>query len=315
MSGHLMLVMAAAAASAIAVGAAAALIVRPLPRMASRLANYTVRQRMVLRPAALVDRRVTTASGAVRAVVGRPLARLVRRLGSVVDRRRPEILSLELRRSGMFPGRTDPDRVFEYRSRLVAATALGSTVGGFVGLALAASPWAVLLTGFLGGIAGAGRWRGRVERATERRRRAMQIELYTVNQLLALRVRSGGGVASAMREMVQRGRGEIVAEFREILALHQAGIAFSEVLRRYARITPEPQVARTYAVLANAEERGADLAAALLAIGDDLRTARRESVRRAATRRRFLMLAPVILFLAPVMILFVIIITILGASG
>jgi hypothetical protein len=52
-------------------------------------------------------------------------------------------------------------------------------------------------------------------------------------------------------------------------------------------------------------ERGSDLAAALLAIGDDLREARREALRKASVKRRAAMLAPTIGVLAPIMLLFV----------
>ena len=63
--------------------------------------------------------------------------------------------------------------------------------------------------------------------------------------------------------------------------------------------------ARTYQLIATSVERGTDLAVALLAIGDDLREARREALRKAAVRRRAGMLAPTIGILAPIMLLFV----------
>jgi pilus assembly protein TadC len=72
-----------------------------------------------------------------------------------------------------------------------------------------------------------------------------------------------------------------------------------------AAVTPEPSCARTYALLSAAEERGADLAAALLELSEDVREARRETMRRTATKRRAAMLVPIIGILAPVMLLFV----------
>ena len=44
---------------------------------------------------------------------------------------------------------------------------------------------------------------------------------------------------------------------------------------------------------------------ALLGLADDVREARREAIRRAATKRRAAMLIPTIAILAPVMLLFV----------
>ena len=45
---------------------------------------------------------------------------------------------------------------------------------------------------------GGTRERGALERAIEQRRHRMRIEIYTVNQLLALRSRAGGEIGSAV---------------------------------------------------------------------------------------------------------------------
>ncbi len=70
-------------------------------------------------------------------------------------------------------------------------------------------------------------------------------------------------------------------------------------------MTPEPHCARTYSLLAAADERGADLAKGLLQLSEDVRESRREAIRRNATKRRALMLIPTIAILAPVLLLFV----------
>jgi tight adherence protein C len=126
-----------------------------------------------------------------------------------------------------------------------------------------------------------------------------------VNQLLAMRVRVGGGVVGAVSSVVARGRGEVLSELAEALRLQRAGWPAPEAFRRIAELTPEPFCARTYRLLATAEERGADLAGALLALSEDVRESRRESMKRIATRRRAAMLIPTIAILAPVLILFV----------
>ena len=133
----------------------------------------------------------------------------------------------------------------------------------------------------------------------------MRIEIYTINQLLAMRVRAGGGVVSAVQAVTNRGRGEVVAELSDALRLHRAGWSASDAFRRMAELTPEPSCSRTYRLLAAAEERGADLAGALLDLAEDVRESRRESIRRSATKRRAAMLVPTIAILAPVLILFV----------
>jgi hypothetical protein len=75
-------------------------------------------------------------------------------------------------------------------------------------------------------------------------------------------------------------------------------------LHRAAQLTPEPEAARTYNVLATAHERGSDLAGALLALSKDLRQARREDLQRDAARRRLLLVFPMIVVLAPLVLLF-----------
>ncbi|HWB87933.1 MAG TPA: type II secretion system F family protein, partial [Acidimicrobiia bacterium] len=133
----------------------------------------------------------------------------------------------------------------------------------------------------------------------------MKIEIYTINQLLAMRVRAGGGVIQAVKATVARGEGEVVTELEEALRLHRAGWRGPDAFRRIAELTPEPFCARTYRMLASAEERGVDLGRALLSLSEDVRETRRESIKRTATKRRAAMLIPTIAILAPVLILFV----------
>jgi pilus assembly protein TadC len=82
-------------------------------------------------------------------------------------------------------------------------------------------------------------------------------------------------------------------------------MSLSAALERAARLTPEPEAARSYAVLATAQERGADLGEALLDLSQDLRAARREELQREASRRRLLMVIPIVVILAPIVLLFI----------
>src|SRR5690606_19695317 len=101
------------------------------------------------------------------------------------------------------------------------------------------------------------------------------------------------------------GRGAVVEELAEVLRAHRSGRRVTEALERAARTTPEPHAARTYKLLANGVEYGADLADGLRALSDDIREQRAEAFKRAATKRRAAMLVPIIAILAPVMLLFV----------
>jgi Flp pilus assembly protein TadB len=152
---------------------------------------------------------------------------------------------------------------------------------------------------------GASRSRGRIDRAIRDRTERMRLELYTVNHLLAMHVRTGAGPIQAVQRLVDRGSGAVVEEFRAVLTAVRRGTAEPAAFRRAAELTPEPAAARTYKLFAAGAERGVDLATGLRALSEDLRDARREEIRQSATKRRAAMLVPTIAVLAPVMLLFI----------
>lgn len=285
--------------SSVATAACAGLIVKaitpPPRRLRSRLAPY-------LSPAASLT---AQRRGAHAAIFGPMLRDVADWLGRLTDRTSGEVTAIKIRRAGWFKGSDEPSMVAAYRMKLlrsiawssVAALAFGQVVAGTVQLRVALVVLAVIF--------GVGRVRGRLDSAIESRRELMRIEIYTINQLLAMRVRAGGGVIQAVRAITQRATGEVAGELEEALRLHRAGWAGPDAFRRIAELTPEPFCARTYRLLAAAEERGTDLAGGLLSLSDDVRETRRESIRRNATKRRAAMLIPTIAILAPVLILFV----------
>ena len=226
-------------------------------------------------------------------------------VGRMADRMGEEQLALRLRQAGLYPGLEDRDRVASYRLAVLGSGVAFTAMGATITVLLDQSTPAVLAASFGMGVSGALRVRGRVDRALERRRSVMKIEIATVNQLLAIRVRSGGGVMHAVGDLTARGRGEVIGELRAALRMHRSGVGAGDAFRRLADTTPQSHCARTYKLLASAEEMGVDLASGLRALADDARRARREALRRSATRRRSAMLAPTIAILAPVMLLFV----------
>jgi tight adherence protein C len=241
----------------------------------------------------------------IRRIFGPPLRALADRLGRLIDGTGETALLRKLRQGGLLQDVPASHRVQNYRMRQLLMSVGGATAGFAVGVLLRRSPAVIVTFALLGLVAGASYWRGKLDRAIEDRRNRMRIELYTINQLLAMRVRVGGGVVSAARHVVDRGHGPVVDELAEALRLHQGGMAAGAAFRRVADLTPEPHARRCYQVLATADERGSDLATALLALSEDIRDDRREALRRQATRRRALMLLPIIAILAPILILFV----------
>ncbi len=226
-------------------------------------------------------------------------------VGRLVDASGDEALALRLRQSRLFDGLAAEERVAAFRIRQLGAMVGGATFGALSGVLTGrGAPMVLLLVG-LGVGWGATLWKGRVDAAIEARRRTLRIELFTIDQLLAMRVRLGRGVIGAVRTTVHRSRGEVVADLAEALRLHRGGLAASDAFRRIAGVSPEPHARRLYELLATAEERGTDLAAALLALANDVRDDRRDALSRRATRRRAAMLLPILGLLAPVLVMFV----------
>lgn len=290
------LAFAAAGCSALGVGALVKWLAPPPRRLHTRVSPY-------LTPLPMPTREWSV--GVLGAVFG-PLVRdVAERVGAVLEKGSTTSTALRLRQAGRYQGLDEHEAVLRYRTKQLGSMTLGVVFALAVSRLVGVSAAATLALASLGAVAGATRPRGRLEAAVEARRQLMNIEIYTVNQLLAMRVRAGGGVVGAVAATIARGRGEVLGELSEALRLHRAGWPGPEAFRRIAELTPEPFCARTYRLLATAEERGADLAGALLALSEDVRETRRETMKRAATKRRAAMLVPTIAILAPVLILFV----------
>lgn len=302
-------VLAAAGLAGIAVAAGVHVIVRPSVRLSGRLHRYTVVSRSALGSSTSTLRwgydDGTITRTALGRLLGPPLVDLSQRVGRFVEAISEEQLALKIRQAGLFTGTNESQRVQEYRMRQFATASLGAIGAGVMGLLLVRPTLMVLVLAITGFVGGAAYWRGRIDRAIELRRARMEIELYTINQQLALRVRIGGGVISAVRQIVIRGRGAVIDELREAMRLIQGGMPAPQAFWRLADLTPEPHAARMYQLLSSSEERGSDLADALLAMSEEIREDRREALRRLATKRRAAMLIPIVGLMAPIMILFV----------
>ena len=272
----------------------------PRPRLAGRVRPYGA-NRIVH---AAIDPQVPVGS-ALRMLARLAFAPLARRIGHLLDRDGGASAGLRLRQSGLYPTIDDHQAVEAFRIRQLEIGVGYLVVAVVASIAFDLGSSRSLLLCLLAVVIAVLRQRGAIDRRIRERRDLMRIEIYTVNQLLAMRVRAGGGVVHAVQQIVARGQGEVVTELTEALRLHRAGLRAGEAFHRLAATTPEPACARTYALLAVSEERGADLAGALLELSEDVRESRREAMRRAATRRRAAMLVPIIGILAPVMLLFV----------
>lgn len=291
----------------IATAALLASVFPPTARLSARLRPYATVSRTML--GKTTDPRVTlhrTLGGSsIGRLLGPPLTALAETVGAFLEVTSEEQLALKIRQAGLFRSTRESLRVQEYRIRQLVTAVAGSAGAGALGWLLSRSTLMVLVLATVGFAGGAALWRSRIDRAIETRTARMEIELYTINQQLALRVRIGGGVNTAVRQVVERGRGAVVDELAEALRLMQGGMPSSEAFGRMSAATPEPHAARMYQLLASSEERGSDLAAALLTMSEDIREDRRDAMRTRATRRRAAMLVPIVGLMAPIMILFV----------
>jgi Flp pilus assembly protein TadB len=286
-----------AAGVGVAVALAAGHVVRPTPRLAPRVRPYTVHVRAS-------TGRPVDASTLLRAVGGGDAAvgggRRWPWLARAFDARGDERLELLLHRAGV-------------GGEAVAAHRARRAVGGIAGGALAAAAcgavgvpaWGVGVATLAGAVLGSTRERARLERRAAERAERARLELATVDHVLAIWLRSGAGPVQALQRVVDRGAGVVVEELADVLRATRAGVPETVALRRAAARSVAHDAGRTYALIASAIERGADLGDALLALSRDLRDSRREDAQRAAVRRRAVMLVPTIALLAPVMLLFI----------
>jgi Flp pilus assembly protein TadB len=282
----------------------AAVLVPPMGKLAPRVRPYAAAARarlgQVPDASSVLLATVPTNAGVAGRLFAPPLRAVVMRVGRILERRTDDSLELSLRQAGYVDV-----TAAGYRSR-VATRVLGwAALGAVFGVLVVHSALLAVALTACGVVFGASRVRGRLERAIQDRRDRIRLELYTVNQLLAMHVRTGAGPVQATQRIVDRGSGAVVDELQAVLLALRNGIPEPEGFRRAAELTPEPAAARTYKLFAAGAERGVDLADGLRALSEDLRDARREEIRKTATKRRAAMLVPTIAVLAPVMLLFI----------
>jgi tight adherence protein C len=238
-------------------------------------------------------------------LLGPMVLKLTDVLGGLVDCGGDERLLLRLRHAGVLGDVPEARRALQYRVQVVSTAAVATAGGLGLGLLVGRSAPTVLGLGLVTLVFGLAWPRGRLDRLIARQREEMRVELYTVNHLLAMHVRVGGGVIQAMQQVVERGSGAVVAELEEILRAHRSGVRISAALTRGAVQSAEPHAARTYRLLAASAEHGADLARGLMDLSRDPHSQRREDLRRLATRQRAATIIPIVVILAPVLLLFV----------
>jgi tight adherence protein C len=293
------------AAGAIGTGAAgfAALCRPPTARLAPRVRPYVAVARSALGHLPEPPPTQTSplrSTGTLPRLFGPALRSVAAKVSGTIESRGDKHLARLLRQAGIDD--MTPER---YRVRQVGQAALVALAAGVLVALTVKTPLVVLAAAVAGFVYGASRTRARLERTIAARAARIRLELYTVNHLLAMQVRTGSGAMQAVQRVVARGKGAVVQELADVMTWTRSGVGEADAFRRAAELTPEPSAARTYQLLAAGVERGVDLGGGLLALSSDIRDARREQMHKDAVRRRAAMLVPTIAILAPIMLLFI----------
>jgi len=282
------------------------LVLQPYRRLAPRLRPYAAVSRSRLTRSFDVRGQAGAWSTetTVQRLFGPILDGFINWFSQLIGAGNDEELALRLRHGGLYPNLPPEAKVREYRLRSFGQSFLAMGAAGLFGF-LAGGTRTMVLFGILGMFFGITITRSRLNSAISKRKERLRGELYTFNQLIAMRTRVGGGVIEAIRHATDRGNGVFVEELDEVLRLHATGMPITDALRRAALLSADAEAQRTYNVLATAQDRGADLGDALLDLSQDLRAQRRDEVKRQAARRRLALVIPIVIVLAPILLIFI----------
>jgi len=277
---------------------ARAAIRQPRP-LAARVQPYTAGHRRVFGTVrADLSSDADAGRPGVTLVFGPLVRQLANALATIIDASSSTSAELRLRQAGLYL------TVEQYRTRQLAYTTGALGAGALLGVLLGRSAGVVLLLTVSGGLWGATRWRGRLDRLIAKRRDRMRAELYTVCQLLAIYLRTGDTPAGAVDRLVRRTRGEVTTELAGAAAEIRTGASVASAFERLVSTTPEPGAARLYRLLSSTWTAGGD-DQALFALGEDMRAARREDLARLMAKRETAMALPLVMVIGPILILFV----------
>ena len=216
------------------------------------------------------------------------------RLLGLSDRER---LELRLRQAG---SNLSTDEYRRRHLRWSILTPLGLGAAGIV----ARSGLLVAVFFLCGCVVGVRRLPDQLRGQTRRRSDRIRNDLPSVAAILSPKIENRKSLMTAVAEVVEVGSGPVVDDLTRCLHLISAGFGEAAAFAYLAEESAEPAAARFYRFLGAASRGGIDLPRALLDQADALRTHRREEVERSAARRQMSMVLPDLVFMAPVLLLF-----------
>ncbi len=228
----------------------------------------------------------------------RPGASLTRLVGE----ERLRGIALRQMRAGLRP---DPSA---HLLSVVLATAVGLSVSAallaaMMTLGSVRQPAAALP---LLAVCGASAWliaERRLDGAARRRQRRAAIELPGVAESLALAVGAGAALPQAMELLTRHEQGVLVDEFARVLAEIHGGSNLDRALTSVQQRLPLASIGRFIDALRIALERGTPIVDVLHAQAADARNESRRLLLERAGRRELMMMAPVVFFVLPTIVL------------
>jgi tight adherence protein C len=192
-----------------------------------------------------------------------------------------------------------------YRLERVVWAAIGGSAGACSGAALAAtgsSPVGVLLLGALGLVSGWALRDGWLRRRIRERQLAIERQLPTVADLLALAVGAGASPAAALERSAEATGGPLGDEIALVVAEVRSGRPLDGCLRELDERVGVASVQRFVDGLVVAIERGTPLAEVVRAQAADARAAQRRLLMEQAGRKDVAMLVPVVFLVLPIVV-------------
>lgn len=202
----------------------------------------------------------------------------------------------------------DEKAVVDYRAEQVLFAVAGVIAGCAVGMGLALQTGVNIAIMILGAVLGAfaGAWLRDffLTRRIASREKLMLAEFPAVAELMALSVGAGESAIGALERVCRVADGQLVDEFRRVLAQTRAGSGLVTALQDFSARTDVIPLGRFVDGITVAIERGTPLAEVLRAQAQDVRDHDKRALMEIAGKKEIAMLIPVIFFVLPLSVVF-----------
>lgn len=143
-----------------------------------------------------------------------------------------------------------------------------------------------------------------LRQAATNRMRRIASEYPTVLEFLSLALAAGEGIFDALVRVSKMGRGELAAEFADIVIRVRAGEPLVNALHTTGRELGYVPLERTFDHVSTAIERGAPLVDVLRAQARDARDLAKRDLLEQSGRKEIAMMVPLVLIVLPITVVF-----------